>query len=977
MPFERLTAILPCRSREELSQVRAAYAAEELLAAWTALWHPWLIATTRSMPRWAAADSPPEPTPGTLFVIPPAAASLLPDAWLEHAEGISTGLVTGFPARAAMTAAAIERVRKDCAADSGSLSTGFETDFLALGFCQYIVETVTQNLHYTSSLDEDGFERAVLAAADAVCSGDAEEAARRLQAAFDMLHTAREYYYHAESFLLDLTLVAETTMGPALIDRLANDLPTSLLMSGRVAQAMAESRPATSAAVRAAVERASASVIGGEFDELELPLLPIEAIAGQVEKGLQSYEQHLGFRPKVFGRRRFGMTPVIPQIAAKLGFEGVMHATLDDGRFPAGETSRMRWEGFDGTTVDALSRIPTDVASADAFQRLPQYLANPRDYDSSLAMILAHWPGRSSDWYDMLCRIGKYTTVLGSFVTAEDYFDRTRLMGMPANHTADEYRSPYLRQAIVAREVDPLSRWVRYYTRRAAAEAAATMQLFARLIGGASANNEPCYHRLPREVDDTLALDIGKLSEARTQLEKTVANAIESASIAFARAVGCPSENGTKTSSAANGALATNACAFARTVTVDVSDLSSQPDCGDVVLAVGKYKDRATALVQVPALGFAWIGPGAATTPPPEKRGMFSRRPPKPIPMAEFVAAASMAGRSGPKDKNLRPNAVVRNEFFELCIDGQTGGIRWLMEPGSRGPRLSQQVAIRLPAAQGGEESYSSMAADDIQILSAGPIFGEAHARGRLLDAQGRRLAGFEQSTRLRRGGRVVEIEIAFDSDYETSADPWESYYASRLAWSDDAANLYRAVNQVVVRTDAQRMESPLLTDIRYDDKRISLLAGGLPYHRRCGLRKLDTLLIVQGETSRRFRLGLGIDLVNPLATAIDFLSPVNVLPDVPPPQATSGWIFHIDTRGVLATQWSPLDEAQPQAGFRVHLLETLGRMVSPKLRCFRPPTAARKIPPPDEPVVELAIDSDSVTTSLRPYEWSELEIRF
>ena len=37
--------------------------------------------------------------------------------------------------------------------------------------------------------------------------------------------------------------------------------------------------------------------------------------------------------------------------------------------------------------------------------------------------------------------------------------------------------------------------------------------------------------------------------------------------------------------------------------------------------------------------------------------------------------------------------------------------------------------------------------------------------RGRLVDREGRRLAGFRQTTRLWRGSRVVELEIELDID--------------------------------------------------------------------------------------------------------------------------------------------------------------------------------------------------------------------
>ena len=103
------------------------------------------------------------------------------------------------------------------------------------------------------------------------------------------------------------------------------------------------------------------------------------------------------------------------------------------------------------------------------------------------------------------------------------------------------------------------------------------------------------------------------------------------------------------------------------------------------------------------------------------------------------------------------------------------------------------------------------------------------------------------------------------------------------------------------------QIESPHFVDICRGKQRTTLLCGGLPYHRRFGPRKLDTLLVVRGETARSFRLGIGIDVPHPMAAALGFLAPPLVLPDQPPPPTPTGWLFHLDCRNVLATHWEPL----------------------------------------------------------------------
>ena len=60
-------------------------------------------------------------------------------------------------------------------------------------------------------------------------------------------------------------------------------------------------------------------------------------------------------------------------------------------------------------------------------------------------------------------------------------------------------------------------------------------------------------------------------------------------------------------------------------------------------------------------------------------------------------------------------------------------------------------------------------------------------------------------------------------------------------------------------------------------------------------MRRLDSLLIVRGETARQFRLGIGIDLAQPMAAALDFVAPSPMVPVAARPRNDSAWLFHLD----------------------------------------------------------------------------------
>jgi alpha-mannosidase len=257
-------------------------------------------------------------------------------------------------------------------------------------------------------------------------------------------------------------------------------------------------------------------------------------------------------------------------------------------------------------------------------------------------------------------------------------------------------------------------------------------------------------------------------------------------------------------------------------------------------------------------------------------------------------------------------------------------------------------------------------------------VLGEMTSRGRLLDRQGKPLAGFRQVTRLRRGSRVLELEIELDPQQEPQAEPWNSYYANRIAWQDEASDLYQTVNGFRYKTDGKRLEAPQFLEVESEKNRTTLFCGGLPFHRRQGMRMLDTLLIVRGERARQFRLGIGVDVPYPIHEAQHFLTDplVERLEGRQPSGAASAWLFHLDAKTVSVTFWQPLQEEGTIVGFRARLLESRGRSVRAKLSAFREVASARLRDFCGNPLGECAIKDGAVSISLAAHEWVEVEAR-
>ena len=129
-----------------------------------------------------------------------------------------------------------------------------------------------------------------------------------------------------------------------------------------------------------------------------------------------------------------------------------------------------------------------------------------------------------------------------------------------------------------------------------------------------------------------------------------------------------------------------------------------------------------------------------------------------------------------------------------------TGAIQSIQSYAVRGNRLAQQIAMRLPPESrnledpDAEDNYSLMAADEITPSMPAPMVGRVVSRGRLMDRDGSRLARFVQTMTARRGSPILELEIELEIERMPEGNPWNSYYAARLAWTDETADVSQGV---------------------------------------------------------------------------------------------------------------------------------------------------------------------------------------
>lgn len=954
MPFQENLILLPCHSLDDFPVYHTGEDAQSLLANWSALWHPFLLKDSGKLPSWQRVDDPPESCADLLLVVPTISLKNLPTGFTRRAAEEGGCLISEGTDRDAIARFAIEFAT---AGHPPELDCELVSDFFALGYCYLQIQLLTRHMRYSSNLDTLFFEAQAIAAANAVCDQQLDIAKEKLQACFDVLAEERDHFYPVDAFLLDLTLVASSTINQSLRAEIESPSPSNLLMSGRIAESIGAQDASLTEAMSRCLEDQRAALVGGEFEEIRSSLLTHEVIHHNLQRGISAYQKHFGVRPTVFGRRRFGLCASLPQLLVPLGFRGAVHSTLDEGRFPEGLPLKISWESSNAAAIDAYAKVPIDASKPETFLNLAVKMGEQMDMDHVATVCFAHWPGQQCIWYDDLRRATKYSGALGKFLTFHEFFEQASDPGFGDRFRAEQYRSPFLKQSVEHKEANPISSVVRFWYEQAAVRSARAVEFLNSSLKGtntAAVDPQSWTSIIARSEQASLAandagassqLDAAELeqSEVAHSISSALQKRVDAAVARFAEQL--PREGEPRP-----GYLLVNPSSFARRVVGSYAKLETLPEQERPIYAASEVDGEKQVVADVPALGFTWIG---------------SQKPKRP---------------ARKKSVPLAEEFLLRNEYCELVVDQTSGGIRSIHEYNERKNRISQQLAMRLRAALKDEEHdhYSRMVADEIKTVRASETSGQIVSRGKLLGDDEETVATFVQTMTIWRGSRIIEVDVLLEPTIELKAAPWESYFASRFAWKEEAADLWCGVNQQRQAATKKRIESPEYIEIECDEKRTTILTGGLPYHQKYKLNMLDSLLIVKGEKARRFRFGIAIDATHPTAAAEDFICPktrIDQVAGAPQPTASS-CLFHVDAKNVIATDWELQTEAS-ESSVRLRLLETMGRDATARLQSFRSFKSGRVVDLLGNTVRECDIEQGRAIVPIEARQFVQVELQW
>ena len=937
---------------ETLSLSRDDVDANELLSGWSALFHPALLEYAKTMPRWESASTPPyyaTNTTKTVFVIPQSSRPYLPDQWEEEQlvpeknEGVL--LVTDCSGRKKI----VETILAALHLTEHGFDDSFIADCLALGTAYYLTDMMVRKTQYSSLLDDSRLLQYLLDAIQEYRAGNKEKCDEKLERAFETICQSKEYCYPSQMSFIDFVLVTPETTGKPLQDLLRDENQINLFLSSQLLAMLPEHEPETLSALQSAVAENRVDCVVDDTETKSLRLLPPYEIIGRIKDGLDCYKKQLGVTPSVFGKLHTGLTPTLPQILKLVGLKNIVHfAPLDGWHIKEQGQSVVRWKGADGSPMDALVRYPIQADLPSVYFDLPSRIGDALNVDHTPTIVFARFPGQKTVWLDDLKRIDRITSPLGKFYGISAFFENHSYSGTDKTFGFGSYPSSVFQKF----DTDPVSHYFRLYRndhRRLLRES------FRILCGSLEKRIEPRDH----DNDETK-----KYHERFVELiRRNVA----------------PTEP---------GLFFVNPYSFSRQIYCNISDWPALPKKNETVLLAKETNDRKEMLVELPPLGFAFVPKpaeekkAASSAKKPKKTGLFRWFVPTPIesPLVRRIEETL--------NENLKRKAVLlQNEFFEAKFDTVTGMLRSVFTPGNRYNRLSQQLAFRFPKEARSKDTrdtndmnfgYSIPVADSVTVVQSGPITGCLKVKGRLVAPSGEILAAFTMAWQIRRQSRVLECSVKIEPNVELTEPQWDSYFGLRFAWSDNSLELRGGINHAAYPISMDRIQAPLFVDLRGEQQSLTFLTPGLPFHRRFDERKLDTLLVVKGESAREFRFGIGVDIKNPTISAISFLADeYDFKPTADMGSPSSSWLFYIEAKSVIALTWEPVVDSETGGitAIRTILQETEGHRIRFSLRSFLPIIKAAATDLFGAEIKDLTVKEDGVVIEMHEYEMLPLTL--
>jgi hypothetical protein len=768
---------------------------------------------------------------------------------------------------------------------------------------------------------------------------DANAWLNHLQTAASKLQSAREVLYPVNIHLLDLCLLDDKAGADDWPASFECGQPMNFVASASTLEKLAAQQPERMAALRERVQRDEAEVCGGSYVEREDPYLPIDSQLWNLRRGLQVSRELLGTDIRVFARRRFGFHPQMPLLLTTHGITKALFQVWDDtAAVPTYNSLVVSWPSPDGKQVDAFVRAPKAADSSETFFNLGHWWFKTTREDHSATVFLVHAGKPDAPWYRDLMELARLGPVFGQWTTFSRYLSEVMAGEYPTPPGADEFHSDYLNERVQRQMDAPASAFARHVRQRRRVDACWTFAALHRALSGMKDALEVAgpLTRLENAIEESPGTAVPGLDGIETSITQALAERLQ-----------------VRAQPDQPGYMLLNPCSFARRAALELDGAKAPLPIDGPVKACQLDGDKLRAVVEVPALGFAWI--------------------PREGPPGTPAMAARL--RLGDAKSN-----TIRNEFFEVEVDPATGAMKAIRDHKTHVNRLGQRLVFN---------PGSRMVASKVQVTLSGPALGEIVSEGQLLGEQDQVLANFRQRLRAWLGRPLLEMRIEIDPVQPPAGYPWHAYFGCRFAWRDERAMFLRGINGAGYISTHPRPQSAEYLEVRLGRQSTTIFPGGLPFHQRQEGRMLDVILIPEGEKTTAFDLGIGLDREAPMLTTLGIISPIAVVPTTkgPPHIGASGWLFHLDAPNLLLTRLTPgIMEVQPASepskpeprdAITARILECGGHSGHAELRCVRDPQRAVLLDARGNFMLEANRSGDAVFLEVSPNDLIHAQVEF
>jgi hypothetical protein len=1008
--LRRSVFVIPSSTLDELPTGMGNARASDFLNAWTSQWDPRLLVHLSAVPEWKRADGSALDLEHALVLCPEVSKTKIDQPQRERLQLGHCVLVDSMSStRAELVLRIIAST--GCVASTKVDSEGDEPEpsvapllcdeFYALGYAVLQIQMLARKLRYSWNMDWIVFTEQVLSAARASLARDAEETERWLQASFDSLSQERDRYCSQQANLLDVVLLAPTTLGAGLSRQLESTHPINLLACSQLLQTLRQTNNASWVKLNQMIQDKQLSIVGGLETENPFPYYSGNSVYRQIGRGLRSYCE-LGIDPpKIFSRYRSGYTSNTPLFLSKFGFVGAVLSAWTEGTVPDKDQAKIRWQASTETRhIDTLIGHVLDASNADTYIDLAGKLAKQLDYHQVPTLVFAHWPSEPSTHAKDLNRLIQRSPALGTFQTGEKYFASTSQPYSGDTFANNAFKLPlptsvtklaHLHQRIASYERlrIPAERLqsLQYLWTQVALHSQAISQ-----VDGLTNDNAECESILAtadawfaNDASDQESTSVTtealykKLESLRILTMQRIAKVLlKDKAVAEGDNLGAPF-----------GYLLINPSNHPQRVFLEKIDGTIDSSSSKRIVACETRTGKSNAVVDVPPFGFVKL----RTTDSIDDEN------------AKSSSASTGAHISGSKPtlwnrllgarSGIAANDwTLANEFMEVQIDPKKGHLRSVYVANKRGSRLSGMASI-VSKPTGANDKWSDADCAELsdvrlRVVESTSLIGTIEVSGTAAIADGKKTRITTRYT-LWKSARAIQVEVTVENlDIHRASCVW------RTAWMNEGASVSAWQQGVKGKLQAPLQSTVEMIEINDAEHRVYVATHGMSSHRRSESRFLISELPL--VDNKRFAFSIGLDWPRPYDAAMDSCDSAWVIPisvqsfgknaAVPDEGA---WLAQcsvpnlqmrfVDPRPTLDPTRLSADQMELMTGKSgnvcVWLTETMGKSGGGRLSFFRDVSEAWRVDSQGREFDTLSVNGGVVTVDMQAYEQARILIRW